>query len=332
MVDSNRPAETNQDHASATTPPPKRKRVRLDVALVERGLEASRERAQILIRAGEVTVNGEVARAPSTLIAPDAVIAIGKALPYVSRGGVKLAHALDRFEIDVSGRICLDAGASTGGFTDVLLQRGAARVYAVDVGKGQLAWTLRRDPRVVVMEEVNVRRLRLHAPTDASGPTVDAKEARAIGRGGARGSPHQSPTASPRPAGETDGELPERVSFAVADLVFISLRLVLPALVGVMRDEGELVALVKPQFEAGPADVGKGGVIRNPEVHRRVLREILEAARQNDLHPAGLTASPIRGQAGNIEFLLWARRAPHTAFRDTDAIQRALDEARAARA
>src|SRR5919199_1192964 len=146
---------------------PNAKRVRLDVALVAQGLESSRERARRLIVAGEVTVNGQVVRAPSTLVPSDAALAAGKTMPYVSRGGLKLAHALDRFGVDPAGRVCLDAGASTGGFTDVLLRRGAARVYAVDVGKGLLDWTLRQDPRVVVMEEVNVRYLR---PSPREGP------------------------------------------------------------------------------------------------------------------------------------------------------------------
>ena len=272
--------------ADAARRPPKKER--LDLALVRRGLESTRERAQTLIGAGEVTVDGVVARAPSALVSEAAEIVVGKALPYVSRGGLKLAHALDTFHLDPTHRICLDAGASTGGFTDVLLQRGASRVYAVDVGKGQLAWSLRTDPRVVVMEGLNARHL--------------------------------------QPA-----QLPEPVSLVVADLAFISLRLVLPALVGVMADRADLVALVKPQFEAGQKDVGKGGVVRRPEVHRRVLSEVLDAARRFDLTPAGLTASPIRGQAGNLEFLLWASRPPHDSpFHQDASIDSALQEGAAA--
>jgi 23S rRNA (cytidine1920-2'-O)/16S rRNA (cytidine1409-2'-O)-methyltransferase len=277
------------------------KRVRLDVTVVERGLESSRERARRLIVAGEVTVDGAVTRAPSTLVARDAAIALGKTLPYVSRGGLKLAHALDRFGIDVTGRVCLDAGASTGGFTDVLLQRGAQRVYAVDVGKGLLAWSLRQNPRVVVMEEVNVRYLRLGGediPPSGLASTANA-----------------APT------------LPERVDLAVVDVAFISLRLVLPAITGVLAPDGDLVALVKPQFEAGQADVGKGGVVRDPRVHRRVLEEALDAVRAQTLHPRGLTASPIRGQAGNVEFLLWASASAHfVPFDDAAAIAAALAE------
>ncbi|MGI8424230.1 MAG: TlyA family RNA methyltransferase [Chloroflexota bacterium] len=266
-------------------PRPKPKRERLDLALVRRGLESTRERAQLLIGAGEVSVAGVVARAPSALVAPDADLAVGKALPYVSRGGLKLAHALDTFQLDPSDLVCLDAGASAGGFTDVLLQRGALRVYALDVGKGQLAWTLRHDARVVVMEGVNVRHL-------------------------------------------LPSQLPQSPSLVVADLAFISLRLVLPALTAAMAPHAHLVALVKPQFEAGQSAVGKGGVVRNPEVHRRVLRDVLHATRVCGLTPGGLTASPIRGQAGNVEFLLWAARpATGTAFSDQESIESALDEA-----
>jgi 23S rRNA (cytidine1920-2'-O)/16S rRNA (cytidine1409-2'-O)-methyltransferase len=272
--------------------------VRLDVALVERGLEASRERARRLVQAGEVTVNGEVARAPSTLVSVDATLAIGKRLAYVSRGGLKLAHALDRFGLDVAGKVALDAGASTGGFTDCLLQRGARRVYAVDVGKGQLAWSLRQDPRVVVMEQVNVRYLR--------------------------------PASAATPEG-----IPEAVDVATIDVAFISLRLVLPAIAAVVG-AGDVIALVKPQFEAGQADVGKGGVVRDPRVHHRVLEGALMAARQAGLTPAGLTASPIRGVAGNVEFLLWARagkragnRAETAPLDDGQAVEAALAEAAA---
>jgi 23S rRNA (cytidine1920-2'-O)/16S rRNA (cytidine1409-2'-O)-methyltransferase len=264
-------------------------RVRLDVALVARGLEASRERARRLVVAGEVTVDGEVARSPSALVTADAVLAVGRRMPYVGRGGLKLAHALDRFAIDVAGRVALDAGASTGGFTDCLLQRGAKRVYAADVGKGLLAWKLRQDARVVVMEGVNVR----HLPP-----------------------------------------LPEAAGVATVDVAFISLRLVLPAVAGALDPAGEVVALVKPQFEAGPAAVGKGGVVRDPAVHRQVLVGALAGARAAGLAPLGLTASPIRGEAGNVEFLLWAR--PEAAGPGLDdaggvaAIEGALAEAEAA--
>ena len=247
---------------------------------MQQGLEESRERARRLIVAGEVTVNGEVARAPSSLVPEGAVLAVGKRLPYVSRGGLKLAHALDRFRIDPAGLVALDAGASTGGFTDCLLQRGARRVFAVDVGKGLLAWTLRQDPRVVVLEGRNVRYL-------------------------------------------VPGDLPQQVDLATVDVAFISLRLVLPAIAGATRPGGDVVALVKPQFEAGAAEVGKGGVVRDPAVHRRVLEGALHGARVAGLVPAGLTASPIKGEAGNVEFLLWARR-PAESEQDSERTARGL--------
>jgi 23S rRNA (cytidine1920-2'-O)/16S rRNA (cytidine1409-2'-O)-methyltransferase len=317
------------------------KRVRLDVAVVERGLERSRERARRLIVAGEVTVNGQVVRAPSTLVPADAALAVGTTMPYVSRGGLKLAHALDRFAIDPAGRICLDAGASTGGFTDVLLRRGAARVYAVDVGRGLLDWHLRQDARVVVMEGVNVRYLRLArepSPKPAADDRLRTRDsepgtvpdpqsgagAKHFGRAPLRGG-EESPGPSDRE--DLGPVLPEPVSLAVVDVAFISLGLVLPAIAGVLTGEGELVALVKPQFEAGRADVRKG-IVRDPQVQRRVLRDVLQAARHTGLQPAGLTASPLRGQAGNVEFLLWARPAPApTGFADAEAIEAALAEA-----
>jgi 23S rRNA (cytidine1920-2'-O)/16S rRNA (cytidine1409-2'-O)-methyltransferase len=326
-VTARRPESERPARSPSGVPHSAGRRLRLDVALVERGLEASRERARRLIVAGDVTVNGEVARAPSTLVPADATLAIGRALPYVSRGGLKLAHALDRFGIVVTGWVCLDAGASTGGFTDCLLQRGAGRVYAVDVGKGQLAWRLRQDPRVVVVEGVNVRHLRLKSGARELAP--DRADGRAAG-----GPPASTASAAGRPqdaaaAGGNGPELPEPVRLATVDLAFISLRLVLPAVAGVLDAAGEVVALVKPQFEAGPADVGKGGVVRQPAVHRRVLGEALAAARAAGLTPTGLTASPIRGQAGNVEFLLWARPPPAgpARFDEAAAIDEALAEA-----
>lgn len=282
--------------AMATPDTPPKRRVRLDLALVASGLESSRERAQRLILAGEVTVNGQIVTVPSTTIPADAALAAGKPLPYAGRGGLKLAHALDRFALDITGRVCLDAGASTGGFTDVLLQRGAARVYALDVGRGLLAWSLRNDPRVIVMEGVNVRYL---AP-----PPAD---------------PVARPNAAPT--------LPERVSLATVDVAFISLRLVLPAITGVLTPQGDMVALVKPQFEAGQASVGRGGVVRDPAVHRAVLQQAIATARACGLTPAGLTASPVRGRAGNVEFLLWSRHATPDGLDETEAVEGALAEA-----
>ncbi len=238
-------------------------RTRLDQILVERGLAESREKAKALILAGAVFVDGQKADKAGHSIAVTSRIEITGRMPYVSRGGFKLEAALDRFGIDPRGRVCLDAGASTGGFTDVLLQRGAARVYAVDVGTGQLDWKLRNDPRVVVKEGINARYLK---PEDIGEP----------------------------------------VDLAVCDVSFISLALVLPAVAGLLKENGEMVALVKPQFEAGRGQVGKGGIVRDPELHRAAVERVAGAA-----HALGFKTdtmeSPILGAEGNKEFLLYAR-------------------------
>lgn len=233
-------------------------RKRLDVILVERELVESRQQAQRLIMAGQVMVEGRVVDKPGTRVSQEADITLQATLPYVSRGGLKLEAALDRFGIGVTGVISADVGASTGGFTDCLLQRGASKVYAIDVGYGQLAWRLRNDPRVVVMERVNVRYL--------------------------------------------EG-LPEPIDLATVDVSFISLELVLPAVIGFLKPHGVIVALIKPQFEAGRKQVGKGGVVKDPEVHRAVLHRILLWAEGHGLAVRGLMASPLKGPAGNIEFL-----------------------------
>ena len=248
-----------------------RKKVRLDTLLVERGLAASRERARALILAGAVRVDGLPADKAGTSIAHDADVTLVTAdHPYVGRGGLKLAHALDAFSIDVRGRTALDIGASTGGFTDVLLQRGAARVVALDVGHGQLDWKIRTDPRVIVMERVNARTL-------------------------------------------TRGDLPdETTSFGVitVDVSFISLRHILPVLPPLLTPDGDVITLVKPQFEAQRAEVGKGGVIRDPVVQARVVDEVVAAADALGLTRAGLVDSPITGMEGNREFLLHLRVRP----------------------
>ena len=233
---------------------------RLDKLLVSRGLAESREQAQRLIMAGLVLVNDRPSTKPGHKIPTDAEIRVKERPPYVSRGGHKLAAGLDAFGVDPAGWVCADLGASTGGFTDVLLQRGAARVYAVDVGYGQLHWRLRNDPRVVVMERTNARYLQ---------------------------------------------SLPEPVQLAVIDASFISLRLLLPAAQRVLAPGGQIIALIKPQFEAGRERVGKGGVVRDERVHRQVLREVVAWAAAHDLGPQGLLPSPIRGPKGNREFLLW---------------------------
>ena len=243
--------------------------VRLDTLLVERGLAGSRERARAMILAGSVRLNGQPASKAGIAVARDADVTIAVPdHPYVGRGGLKLAHALDAFGIDVAGRLALDIGASTGGFTDVLLQRGAARVVALDVGHGQLDWKLRNDPRVIVLERVNARTL---------GPADLPEDARAF-------------------------------DVITIDVSFISLRHILPVLPALMRDRADVVALVKPQFEAGRAEVGKGGIVRDEGVQRRVVDEVSGAALALGLTRAGLTESPIAGMEGNREFLVHLRR------------------------
>jgi 23S rRNA (cytidine1920-2'-O)/16S rRNA (cytidine1409-2'-O)-methyltransferase len=238
----------------------------LDVLLVERGLAPTRERARALILAGHVKVGADVVTKAGTGVAADANVSLDSPdHPYVGRGGVKLAHALDRFGIDVAGRECLDIGASTGGFTDALLQRGAVRVVALDVGHGQIDWKLRHDPRVVVIEGFNARHL---APADLPGP----------------------------------------VDLVSIDVSFISLRQILPVVPALLRPDADVVALVKPQFEAGRAEVRKG-VIHDPAVHARVLAEVTAAAAGVGLTAAGSIPSPITGQKGNVEFLLHLRAA-----------------------
>jgi 23S rRNA (cytidine1920-2'-O)/16S rRNA (cytidine1409-2'-O)-methyltransferase len=234
------------------------KKKRLDVLLVERGLVESREQGRRLIMAGQVLVDGQVVDKPGMQVAGGADICLRARLPYVSRGGLKLEAALDSFTVQVAGAVVADVGASTGGFTDCLLQRGARKVYAIDVGYGQLAWRLRQDPRVVVMERVNVRYLE---------------------------------------------SLPEPVDLAAVDVSFISLELVLPSVIGWLKPVGDIIALIKPQFEAGRAEVGKGGVVKDPEVHRTVLGKILRWALDHGLAVRGLMASPLKGPAGNVEFL-----------------------------
>ena len=246
-------------------PRDKKQRERLDKVLVARGLAESRERAQALILAGQVYVNGQRVDKPGKPVPIDAHIDVRGRLPYVSRGGYKLAAMLDHLKLDVRDWVCVDVGASTGGFTDVLLQRGARRVYAIDVGYGQLAWKLRQDPRVVVMERTNIRHVT---------------------------------------------RLPEVADLATVDVSFIGLRLVLPNVCRLVRADGWIIALVKPQFEAGPEKVGKGGIVRNPEVHREVLHRVLDFARTLGLGVQALIRSPILGAEGNVEFLVaWRRGA-----------------------
>lgn len=244
-------------------------RIRLDQLLVQRGLAESRSKAQALLMAGSVRVNGAKQTRAAMLLDEDAAaVEVVGALPYVSRGGYKLAHALDTFALDPSGVLALDVGASTGGFTDVLLQRGAAHVIAVDVGYGILDWRLRQDERVTVLERTNIRHLTTLPPLP--------------------------PPAPPLPP-----------TVATIDVSFISLALVLPAVQALLAPGAWVVALVKPQFEAGAADVGRGGVVRDPAVHRRVLTDVQAAAHALGYTVRGETRSPITGPAGNVEFLLW---------------------------
>jgi 23S rRNA (cytidine1920-2'-O)/16S rRNA (cytidine1409-2'-O)-methyltransferase len=237
------------------------KRVRLDALLVQRGLAESRDWAQRLIRAGEVRVNGQVIDQPATPFREDPALTVTVDQPpkYVSRGGFKLEAALDAFGIDPAGRVCADIGSSTGGFTDCLLQRGATRVYCLDVGTGQLHWKLRKDPRVVLMEQTNVRYVE---------------------------------------------QLAEPVSLAVIDVSFISLALILPrAFAWLIPDAAGVIALIKPQFEAGREKVGKGGIVRDPAVHDEVVARVSATAQTLGRPRRGLIDSPILGTDGNKEFL-----------------------------
>ena len=243
---------------------------RLDTLLTDRALVDSREKAKRLILAGEVLVDGELRSKPGQTVSVDVSIQIKHPLRYVSRGGLKLEKALQVFDVDVSGKTALDVGASTGGFTDCLLQHGAQYVYAVDVGYGQLAWKLRQDSRVGVIERTN---------------------ARAIDR--------------------TLFDLP--VEICVVDVSFISLRTMLPAVKGCVEAGSDLILLIKPQFEAGKEYVNKGGVVRDPQIHLNVIRTLIQFVREMEMSVLGITHSPIRGPAGNIEYLLWINEDGHRA-------------------
>jgi len=241
---------------------------RLDQLLVARGLAESREKAQRLILAGQVRIKGQVADKPGRRVAPDAVVAVDAGERFVGRGGEKLEHAFQVFQPDVRGLVCLDIGASTGGFTDCLLQHGAAKVYAVDVGTGQLHWRLRNDPRVAVMDKVNARYLR---PDD----------------------------------------LPEPASFAVLDVSFISLTKVLPAVKDILKAGARIITLIKPQFEAERREIRRGGVVRDPEARQRAIERIRRFGETElGLQWLELCESPLRGPAGNVEFLAYWETKP----------------------
>ena len=236
---------------------------RLDALLVKRNLVQSRERAKTTIMAGLVLVDGQKVDKAGTMVKPEAEIRVlGNTLPYVSRGGLKLEKAIREFGVSLQGKVAADIGASTGGFTACMLQNGAVKVFAIDVGYGQLAWSLRTDERVVNMERTNVRNV-------------------------------------------TPEQLGQPVDLASIDVAFISLEKVLPAVREMLQPEGEIVALIKPQFEAGREKVGKKGVVREPSVHEEVIFRVLALARQMELTPKALTYSPVKGPEGNIEYLVW---------------------------
>ncbi len=242
-------------------------KIRLDAAVTEKGLAESREKAKALIMAGCILVDGEKCDKAGTFIKADSVIEIkGNPLKYVSRGGLKLEKAIQKHHFDLSGKICIDIGASSGGFTDCMLQNGASRVYAVDVGYGQLAWSLRNDPRVVNLERTNIRYV-------------------------------------------TEEQIPQALDFGSVDVSFISLTLVLPVLHRLLKEEGEALCLVKPQFEAGKGKVGKKGVVREPEIHCEVLEKILHFCNQNGFTVLDMDYSPIKGPEGNIEYLFYMKKS-----------------------
>ena len=247
------------------------KKIRLDQLVFDLGLAESRERAKTTVMSGLVFVNGQRADKPGMQVSPDVNVEVkGTALPYVSRGGLKLEKALKVFPIDVNGKVCIDCGASTGGFTDVLLKNGAAKVYSVDVGYGQLAWSLRNDERVVNMERTNIRYI-------------------------------------------SSEQIPEPLDICVMDLSFISVKLVLPAVCALLKDDAQLVCLIKPQFEAGREEVGKKGGVRDKAVHLSVIESVLSFAPTVGMTVMGLDFSPIKGPEGNREYLCYMKKGVHEA-------------------
>jgi len=265
------------------------KKIRLDVLVTERGLCESRQKAQATIMAGLVFVDGQRSDKPGTPVAEDAHVEVrGHALRYVSRGGLKLEKAMQTFPITLEGKVCADIGASTGGFTDCMLQNGAAKVYAVDVGYGQLDWKLRQDPRVVCMEKTNIRYV-------------------------------------------TPEDLGEPVDFSSIDVSFISLTKVLGAIRAYLTDDGEIVALIKPQFEAGREKVGKKGVVREKSTHHEVIEKVTEFAVSIGFSVLEITFSPIKGPEGNIEYLVHLKKCPEEEAKiETKELDQVVDEAFAA--
>lgn len=260
----------------------KTEKERLDVLLVQQGLATSRELAKAYIMAGNVYVDGQKEDKAGTKVAVTAALEVkGNQMKYVSRGGYKLEKAIDAFDISLEGKICLDIGASTGGFTDCMLQNGAVKVYAIDVGYGQFAWKLRNDPRVVCLEKTNVRYV-------------------------------------------THEQVPDEGDFASIDVSFISLTKVLPAVLGVLSEKGQLVCLIKPQFEAGREKVGKKGVVRDIQVHKEVIEKIASHVRTQGLGILGLSFSPIKGPEGNIEYLIYLDKS--RSGMTEEAVQQKLEE------
>lgn len=260
------------------------KGTRLDVEMVNRGIAPSREKARAFIMAGEVTVNGIKAdKAGFEVKAGDSVMLLKNPIPFVSRGGLKLDKAVKAFSLCLQGKKCADIGASTGGFTDCMLQNGAEHVHSIDVGYGQLDWRLRNDPRVTVMEKTNARYIKAE-------------------------------------------DFPYLFDFASIDVCFISLDLILPALYPCLRDEGEVVALIKPQFEAERGEIGKNGVVREKEIHIRVCDRIMHSAASLGFSVQGLSFSPITGPEGNIEFLLWLKKSTSDGIVSPDAFHDTAEE------
>ncbi len=260
-------------------------KVRLDVYLTEKGMTASRERAKALIMAGQVYIKNQKCDKAGTMVDEDEkeIEIRGEQLKYVSRGGLKLEKAMEEFPITLDGKTAMDIGASTGGFTDCMLQNGARKVFAVDVGYGQFAWKLRQDERVVNMERTNIRYV-------------------------------------------TPEDIGEKIDFASIDVSFISLKLVLPAAYNLLSDNGEIVALIKPQFEAGKGQVGKKGVVRDKNIHFEVIRGVLDFATENGFKLLGLSYSPIKGPEGNIEYLAYIQKSNDTEQITDDAIMQIVNK------
>lgn len=259
---------------------------RIDVLMVKNGLSSSREKAKATIMAGVVFIEGQRVDKPGTEVSEEALIELkGEILPFVSRGGLKLAKAVEAFKIPFKNQVVVDIGSSTGGFTDCALQHGAKRVYAVDVGYGQLDWKLRSDSRVVSMERVNARYL-------------------------------------------DQDSLPEKVDWVVSDVAFISITKIFPAMIAILKDDGQVMTLIKPQFEAGREFVGKKGVVKDQNVHKQVLNTVLSEAEKNGFHVLGLDYSPIRGPEGNIEYLAWLGLQSEVSIDWHNELERVVHDAR----